>query len=146
MSRRLDVILAVKALVAAALPDAEVLGLDNQAAKPARVKPLGRAIVSQGDPGEAEVDLSPLLYHYAHAIPVGLETRDMVGTSPAAALDEMLGAIGARIVADRTLGGLCDWIEAQMPSPDDYTTQGASIVGGCDLTIVASYATSDPLN
>lgn len=58
----------------------------------------------------------------------------------------MLRAIGAAIAADRTLGGLCDWIEAEAPATDDAEALGAMPVRFALLTIVAAYATADPLN
>ncbi|MCV0428716.1 MAG: hypothetical protein K5905_24945 [Roseibium sp.] len=47
-----------------------------------RVPAEGLLILRDGEPGEPEVTLSPLRYHYQHR-------------------------------ADRTLGGLCDWVEEE---------------------------------
>ena len=58
----------------------------------------------------------------------------------------MLGAIGAAVVANRTLGGLCDFIEAEAPSTDDVEIAGARSGRFADLAIVAVYGTTDPLN
>ena len=58
----------------------------------------------------------------------------------------LLGAIGAAVVADRTLGGLCDFIEAEAPSTDDVETAGARAGRWADPSIVAVYGTTDPLN
>ena len=63
-----------------------------------------------------------------------------------ALLDTMLGAIGAAVMANRTLGGLCDWIEAEAPVTDDIEAFGALPGRFADLAILAVYATTDPLN
>lgn len=60
-SKREQVLDAIKALVAAALPDADV---KRNLAKADRIPPGGLVIVRDGDPGDPEVMLSPLLYIY----------------------------------------------------------------------------------
>ena len=61
-------------------------------------------------------------------------------------LDAVLGVIGAAVMANRTLGGLCDWIEAEAPVTDDIEALGALPGRIADLAILAVYATTDPLN
>jgi hypothetical protein len=145
MSKRLDVLQAVKALVTAALPDAEVLGLENDAAIPARAIPGGRAIVRSGDAGEPEVDLSPLAYNYEHEIPIELTGWRDDDASNEEILDTMMAAIGGQVEADRTLGGLTYWLEARAPLTEDIYVSQSAPEGRADLVIVASYTTSNPL-
>ena len=66
--------------------------------------------------------------------------------TPEQVLDEMLGVIGAAVSGDRTLGGLCDFVEAQAPATDDVETAGARAGRWADASIVAVYGTPDPLN
>jgi hypothetical protein len=145
MSKRRDVLLAVKALVTAALPSAEIRGFDREAALEIRPGAGGTAV---GFPGEAELeatDLSPLTYHYSHAIP--LQLLPPAGAADAgAALDMMLGAIGAAVAGNRTLGGLVDFLEAEAAREGDEApnfTQGQRFA---ETAIVAAYSTNDPLN
>lgn len=145
MSKRLDVLQAVKELVATALPNAEVLGLDNDAPIPARPAPGGRAVVRAGDAGEPEVDLSPLTYNYEHEIPIELTAWRNPNVASEEILDTMMGAIGTTIEADRTLGGLTTWLEARSPLTDDIYFEDAAPHERADLVIVATYATSNPL-
>ena len=145
MSKRLDVLQAIKALAEAIYPGAEVLALDGQDAAPGRIGPLGRIIIRSGDPGDPEVDLSPLCYHYEHRIPVEVAAYQSGGLSSEEVLDAMLVALGGAIETDRTLGGRCDWIEATAPSTDDIYIEGAKPPKGADLLIVASYSTPNPL-
>jgi hypothetical protein len=54
-------------------------------------------------------------------------------------------ALGEAVMADRTLGGLCMWLDAIAPETDDIYTDGARPPRGADLIIVAMYATANPL-
>ncbi|MGI4879908.1 MAG: hypothetical protein ACRYG4_20730 [Janthinobacterium lividum] len=145
MSKRLDVLAAVKVLVQAALPGADVKGLDGSAARPTRIPPNGLAIIRSGDPGPPEVDLSPLNYNYEHAIPVEISGYQSSSRTNDEAVDDMASAIGRAVEADRTLGGLCDWLDVEAPSVDDIATEGATVAAGTTLTITASYSTPNPL-
>ncbi len=145
MSQRLDVPIAVKALVAAALPASDVLGLDGADAAPTRIGPNGRAIVEEGDPGPAEMDLSPPTYNYQHQIPLQLAAYPSGGLTGAQVIDGMLGAIAAKITADRTLGGLVDYLDAQASGSADEQIDGAQVARIADVTIVAIYSTTHPL-
>jgi hypothetical protein len=143
VSKREQVIAAIVALVAAALPAAKV---ERNAAKPERIPPGGLVIVRDGDPGEPEMLLSPLTYLYAHRVPLEIAARESGSQSREQVLDAMLAAIGAAVAADRTLGGLCDFIEAEAPATADIEAAGALPGRWADAAIVASYATPDPLN
>ncbi len=99
-----------------------------------------------GDPGEPEVSLSPLTYLYSHRIPLEIAAYESATLTREQVVDAMLGAIGAAVIANRTLGGLCDWIEAEAPVTDDIEALGALPGRFADLAILAVYATTDPLN
>jgi len=142
-SRREQVLDAVKALIAAALPTAEV---KRNLAKPERIPPGGLVIVRDGDPGEPDIFLSPLTHVYTHRIPIEVAAYETSSEMRERVLDQMLGAIGAAVVADRTLGGLCDFIETEAPATDDVETTGARAGRWADAAIIAVYGTADPLN
>src|SRR5690606_2303289 len=74
---------------------------------PERIPPAGLIILRDGQPGEPEVTLSPLRYHYQHR--AELEVVVQAVNDRATAFDSLIAAIGAALDADRTLGGLCDW-------------------------------------
>ena len=142
-SKREQVLDAVKALLSSALPNADVR---RNLAKPERIPPGGLVVIRDGGPGEPEVMLSPLVYVYSHRIPIELAAFETSSQSPEQVLDEMLGAIGVAVSGDRTLGGLCDFVEAQAPATDDVETAGARAGRWADASIVAVYGTPDPLN
>jgi hypothetical protein len=141
-SKRETILDALTARIAAALPGAEV---KRNAAKAKRIGPGGLVIVRDGDPGEPEVTLSPVSYLYHHRIAVEVAAYPSATLSREAVLDGMLAAIGAALAADRTLGGLSDWIEAEAPLTADVETLGAQPGRTADLTVLAVYATLDPL-
>jgi hypothetical protein len=112
---------------------------------PERVPPAGLMILRDGDPGDPEVLLSPLLYLYDHhaEIEVVVQAGDPVARD--AALDTVLASIGAAFAADRTLGGLCDWIEPEAPKPVDLPIEGAAALKAAVVPMVLHYSLADPL-
>lgn len=143
-SKRLQVLVAVRELVAAAVPEAIVTGFDGAIALPSEPEAGGTVTGFPGEPGKPQIDLSPLTYHYAHSIPIEL-TPPADSEDPAAAIDAMQAAIADAIEADRTLGGLADWIEPTAPTEEEYRPDGASPLRASGFAIVAHYATTSPL-
>lgn len=110
---------------------------------PTKIKDGGLVILRDGDPGEPETTFSPLRYHYEHRAQV--EVFVQPGSGREALFDSICQGIGAAIVADRTLGGLCDWVEAEAPAPDDTPVEGAPTYRAAVIIVVLHYAVSDPL-
>ena len=52
---------------------------------------------------------------------------------------------GAAIASDRTLGGLCDWVEAEATASDELGVEGGLTVTAAAIPIRLHYATTDPL-
>jgi hypothetical protein len=109
---------------------------------PERVPAEGLLILRDGEPGEPEVTLSPLRYHYQHRAEIEAVVR---GTDRDASFDTLTAIIGAAIAADRTLSGLCDWIEAEAPRPVDLPVEGAASLKAAVIPVVLHYSTADPL-
>jgi hypothetical protein len=133
-----DVDAAVKALVKAAAPAASVFGLDGNEAVLEQVGPGGRIIVQYGDPGDPEVSLSPLTYYYDRSIAL-----DIDGTP--AEVTAILVAIGSALEANRTLGGVVEFVDAIAPLIETQSVEGSPIVTSASATIVATYSTPHPL-
>ena len=110
---------------------------------PERIPPTGLIILRDGKPGDPDVTLSPLTYFYEHR--AELEVVIQAGTGRDAQFDALTADIGIALAADRTLGGLCDWVEAEAPEPVDLPIDGAAALKAAVITIVLHYATSDPL-
>jgi hypothetical protein len=139
--KQMDVLLAVKALVAAALPAATIRGFDGDTSEPETIDAGGTVIGFPGDPGEAAIDLSPIAYNYDHEIELQIAAPNGEG---GAALVAMVAPIGAAVEADRTLGGLCFWLDVTAAAFRDQWTDGTT-PNWADVSIVASYSTSNPL-
>jgi hypothetical protein len=112
-------------------------------ALPERVSAAGLLILRDGDPGEPAVTLSPLRYHYQHRVEV--EAVVQTGTGRDSAFDGLAAGVGVALAADRTLGGLCDWVETEAPRPIDLAVEGAATLKAAVIPIVLHYTSSDPL-
>ena len=110
---------------------------------PERIPPTGLVILRDGRPGDPEVTLSPLTYFYEHR--AELEVVIQAGSGRDALFDALTAAIGDALALDRTLGGLCDWVEAEAPEPVDLPVEGAASLKAAVITVVLHYATQDPL-
>ena len=110
---------------------------------PERIPATGLIILRDGKPGEPEVTLSPLVYSYEHR--AELEVVIQAGSGRDALFDTLTADIGAALASDRTLGGLCDWVEAEAPEPVDLPIEGAAALKAAVITVVLHYATPDPL-
>ena len=111
---------------------------------PERIPATGLIILRDGKPGEPEVTLSPLSYFYEHR--AELEVVIQAGTGRDALFDALAADIGAALALDRTLGGLCDWAEAEAPEPVDLPIEGAAALKAAVIIIVLHYSTADPLS
>ena len=109
---------------------------------PERIPPAGLMILRDGEPGEPEVTLSPLTYHYRHRAEIEAVVQ---GANRDATFDALCASIGAVIAADRTLGGLCDWVEAEAPQPVDLPVEGAASLKAAVIPVILYYSTTDPL-
>jgi hypothetical protein len=109
---------------------------------PERVPVEGLLILRDGEPGEPEVTLSPLAYHYLHRAEIEAVVQV---TNRDAVFDALCSSIGAAIAADRTLGGLCDWVEAEAPRAVDLPVDGAAGLKAAVIPVVLHYTTADPL-
>ena len=115
----------------------------RNASLPTRIPTAGLVILRDGTPGEPEVSLSPLTYHYDHAAVVEVIVQGQVTQD--AQFDAICVAIGARLAANRTLGGLCDWLEGAAPDPTEIITEGGEPMKGAAVTITLTYSTTNPI-
>ncbi|NHB78265.1 acyl-CoA transferase [Rhodobacter calidifons] len=109
---------------------------------PERIPSEGLLILRDGEPGEPEVTLSPLRYHYQHRAEIEAVVQ---GAARDAAFDTLVASIGTALDADRTLGGRCDWIEAEAPRPVDLPVEGAASLKAAVIPVILHYTTADPL-
>ena len=110
---------------------------------PERIPLAGLIILRDGQPGEPELTLSPLRYHFQHR--AELEVIVQAANDRATVFDTLIAAIGTALATDRTLGGLCDWVEAEAPASVDLPVEGAVALKAAVITVVLHYTTADPL-
>lgn len=109
---------------------------------PERVPTAGLLNLRDGEPGEPEVTLSPLRYHYQHRVEIEAVVQ---GADRDAAFDTLCASVGSALAADRTLGGLCDWVEAEAPRPVDLPVEGPASLKAAVIPVILHYSTADPL-
>ena len=110
---------------------------------PERIPPAGLIILRDGQPGEPEITMSPLRYHFQHR--AELEVIVQTPGNRATAFDLLIASIGTVLAIDRALGGLCDWVEAEAPASVDLPVDGAVPLKAAIVNIVLHYSTSNPL-
>lgn len=110
---------------------------------PERIPATGLIFLRDGQPGEPEVTLSPPRYHYQHR--AELEVVVQAPNGRASVFDTLIAAIGTALEADRTLGGLCDWVEPEAPASVDLPIEGAAALKAAIITVVLHYSTTGPL-
>ncbi len=112
---------------------------------PERIPVGGLLILRDGDPGTPGVTLSPLQYHYEHRAEFEVIVQGKTPTARDATFDALLVDLASAISADRTVGGLCDWTEAQAPQPVDLPVEGAEALKAAVVPLILTYTTADPL-
>lgn len=142
MPSRRELVLQALFVVLQSIPGPKVL---RGSVLPERIPSGGLLILRDGNPGAPEVSLSPTRYHYEHRAEIEVivdggapEVRDV-------AFDTLTQSVGAALAADRTLGGLCDGVQAEAPEPVDVPVEGGAGLKAAVVPIVLHYATSDPL-
>ena len=109
---------------------------------PERVPANGLLILRDGEPGDPEVTLSPLAYHYQHRAEIDAVVR---GGDRDGDFDALCASLGVLLAADRTLGGLCYWVEAEAPRTVDLPVEGAAILKAATIPVILHYTLTDPL-
>ena len=92
--------------------------------------------------GEPEVTLSPLAYHYQHRAEIEAVVQ---GADRDEAFDTLTASIGSTLALDRTLSGLCDWVDAEAPRPVDLPVEGAASLKAAVIPVMLHYSAADQL-
>lgn len=115
----------------------------RNASLPERIPDAGLLIMRDGQPGEPEVTLSPLQFYWQHRVEIEAFVRGASGLDTA--FDVLAERIGLAVDFDRTLGGLCDWIDSDAPEPVDLAVEGAAGIKAAVLVLTLHYTSADPL-
>lgn len=110
---------------------------------PTRIPTGGLMILRDGSPGDPEVTLSPLTYHFEHRAELEIYWQGRDGRD--AGWDDLAVQVGQLMVENRTLGGRCEWLDVEGAEPSDlYVAGGAGIKAGT-VNLVLHYSTANPL-
>lgn len=141
MSRREQILAALAAVLAGLL----AAPVRRNEVLPEKVPAAGLVILRDGDPGEPDITLNPRTEFYAHRVELEVYVpRDPSGGGEAA-LDQLLGAIGAALRVDETLGGLAENLTPSAPETGALALEGAPPVLTARIIVTIEYLVSDPL-
>lgn len=112
---------------------------------PTRIPPGGWICLRDGDPGEPEFLMSPPVYIYEHQAEVDLVVELATASARDALFDALKLAVGSAVAADRTLGGLCDYVLGEAPVPAEIPVEGAENLKAASVGVILTYGSSDPL-
>ena len=141
MSRR-EQILAVLAAVLAGQLAAPVR---RNEVLPEKVPAAGLVILRDGEPGEPDITLNPRTEFYAHRVELEVYVPRDPSSGGEAALDQLLGAIGAALRVDETLGGLAENLTPSAPETGALALEGAPPMLTARIIVTIEYLVSDPL-
>jgi hypothetical protein len=112
---------------------------------PTKVGAAGLMILRDGQPGEpTDVTLSPLTYHYEHRAELEVFWQAREGQRDDA-WDDLSRRVGELVMGNRTLGGRCDWVDADSVEPSDLYSPGGDGIKAATINLVLVYGTANPL-
>lgn len=104
----------------------------------------GLIILRDGSPGEPEVTLSPLTYHFEHRAEIEVFVQARTGRRDAD-WDDLARRLGEVLIGHRTLGGRCAWVEPEAVEPSDLYVAGGDGIKAATITVMLRYDTTNPL-
>lgn len=105
----------------------------------------GLITLFDGAPGQPEVLLSPQRFTYAHRAEIVVDVQGETAAARDAALDGILKAIGAALVADTTLRGTVDFAQGQEPDLETETVPNGHPTKTALVFVTLDYTTPTPL-
>jgi hypothetical protein len=132
---------AIKAVIST-LESSGTFEVQRNTAIPTTPLSVGLVVVRDGNPGDPEITMSPIEYHYEH--PIELEVF-AVGQDLDFALDTLLGRIANLVEADKTLGGFVESLYLTAPN-FDLTIDSSIRCKAASINVVVFYSTYSPLN
>ena len=118
----------------------------RNASLPERIADHAMAILRDGEMGDPDVSLSPLMYHWQHQVAIELFVADPNAAARDARMDSLLTDLAILIEADRTLAGVVEYAEIGPPKFDELAPDGSSGIKACLLPVVLHYSSAGPLN
>ncbi|MDD3030513.1 MAG: acyl-CoA transferase [Alphaproteobacteria bacterium] len=114
-------------------------------ALPEKVPAGGLLILRDGDPGEPETILSPLSYYWQHLASLEVFVQAGEATQRDALMDALFQNIAAALIADQTLGGLCDRVTPHAADTSSVVIEGAANIKAAIVPVELIYTTDSQL-
>ncbi len=114
-------------------------------ALPEKVPAGGLLILRDGDPGEPETILSPLSYYWQHLASLEVFVQASETTQRDALMDALFQNIAAALIADQTLGGLCDRVTPHAADTSSVVIEGAANIKAAIVPVELIYTTDSQL-
>ncbi len=105
----------------------------------------GLVILRDGEPGEPDVTLNPCSWFYSHRAEIEAFVTQPIGGGGESALDDLLGAIGAVLATDTSLGGLAETLSCSAPEVSVLAIEGAAPMLTARVAVSVEYQVTDPL-
>ncbi|MBB4212684.1 hypothetical protein EV659_11426 [Rhodothalassium salexigens DSM 2132] len=141
MSRREQILAALAMTLTGHLPAT----VRRNEVLPEKVPAAGLVILRDGEPGEPDLTLNPRTAFYAHRAELEAYMAQDPRGGGEAALDRLLGAIGAALRVDETLGGLAETLTPSAPEIAALAIEGAPPLLTARVIVTVDYQVSDPL-
>ena len=84
----------------------------------------------------------PYAWNYTPTLELIVQDAEAEDRDPQ--LDQIAAKIGALVDTDRTLGGLCDWVEVGMPDASEVAVPDAAGLKGAIITVTIAYSSASP--
>ena len=115
----------------------------RNASLPERVPQEGLVILRDGNPGAPDVTLNPRRAWYQHRVEI---EAFMPPAAAEAALDDLVGRIGAALDTDRSLGGRVELMTPFAPEVQPVAVEGGTPFLAAALAVTLEYQLTDPLS
>ncbi len=112
---------------------------------PEKVPTGGLLILRDGDPGEPETILSPLSYYWQHLASLEVFVQAGTATERDQMMDALFQKIAVALIADQTLGGLCDRVTPHAADTSPVVIEGAANIKAAIVPIELIYTTDSQL-
>ena len=117
----------------------------RNSALPERLSDHAMAILRDGEMGEPELTLSPVMYHWQHETLVELFVADPDAARRDARMDALLVQLEELLAANPGLGGAVDFCVAGTPKFEELFVEGAAGIKSCVVPIVLHYSSASAL-
>ena len=119
--------------------------LKRNSALPERLSDHAMAILRDGEMGEPELTLSPVMYHWQHETLVELFVADPDAARRDARMDALLVQLDELLAANPGLGGAVEFCVASTPKFEELFVEGAAGIKSCVVPIVLHYSSASAL-